>query len=556
MPEPIFDTPADPLPPPAEYPLPPAADPKPSIATAVQPPSVADPNYGAILKADTKAAEDYVGNEKAAFLKEKGNSERYQKRMEQQNDAIAAGVNDLKDWDAGKNLGETKVDMWEAFGSPGFIIAQLASAFSGSPMNSALAAGGAAIMALKQGKMDDYNKKFAAWKANSELAQKRIAIEQEVFNNINKLADTNMAEWRVKMEEFGHRFNNERLLALLHNGYDAEVIEAQTGVATAGKLAAEAHETIANHKLMTEEIEAETERQGAKNDPIKHAQIAREIETKWKAVTAAKYGASSNAPQAVALRAFMEEHPHATAEEIQAFLQKGRAIRSPQAVAVSKFLEEHPEATSDDIAQFSAEFGEIQKAEKDFGTGKQGQQLNSLNVGISHVETLRELGDALNNKDITKFNQYAQDWAAATGNPAPTNFDTAKNIVGTEIMKALVAGGGGVEERRTMQDSFNRAQAPEQLNQAMDTAERLLSGQFVGLKKQYEQTTKRDDFGKRLTPEANKVFERFSKQQPNKPAPVPVGAKTKDAPDGTTYKKDGWLWEKQGNQLIPREQVK
>src|SRR5208282_3953662 len=211
--------------------------------------------------------------------------------------------------------------------------------------------------------------------------------------------------------------------------------------------------------------------------------------------------AAGGTAQNVALRKFLEEKPEATSTDIQNFLQKGRSIRSMQAVALSKFIEEHPEAGSDAIAKFASGFAAEQKADKDFATGQQGQRINSLNVGISHAETLRELGHALKNGNVTKFNQYAQDWAAQTGQAAPTNFDTAKRIVGAEIMKALVAGGGGVIERQDMQEAFNRAGSEAAIDGAINTAERLLARQFTGLKKQYELATRREDFDEGMTSE-------------------------------------------------------
>ena len=105
--------------------------------------------------------------------------------------------------------------------------------------------------------------------------------------------------------------------------------------------------------------------------------------------------AIGKSPTAIALQSFLTEHPEATAEQIQQFNQQGRPPRSASAIAAQKFVQENPDATSDDIAKFAGKFGSIQKADRDFATGKQGQQINSLNVGISHVETLRELVHAV-----------------------------------------------------------------------------------------------------------------------------------------------------------------
>jgi hypothetical protein len=193
---------------------------------------------------------------------------------------------------------------------------------------------------------------------------------------------------------------------------------------------------------------------------------------------------------------------------------KGSQPRSAPAMALQQFIEEKRKAgsepTSQEIADFNAHQQGQLRATRDFATGKQGQQINSLNVGISHLETLRSLGDALKNGSVKRFNEIAQKWAEETGNPAPTNFDTAKDIVGAEVMKAIVVGGGGVTERNAIRDQFARAGSPAAIGGAIDTAEKLLAGQFVGLKRQYEQTTGQTDFDSRMTDEALSIYQKLS----------------------------------------------
>jgi len=119
-------------------------------------------------------------------------------------------------------------------------------------------------------------------------------------------------------------------------------------------------------------------------------------------------------------------------------------------------------------------------------------------------------------------------------------------------MKALVNAGGGVGEREEMRDAFDKVDSPSQIGGAIDTAERLLAGQYTGLETQYKQNTKRSDFQEKMTPEALSIFNKFQKKP--FPASVNVGPNTKDDADGTQYHKDGWRWEKRGNQIVPVEQ--
>lgn len=59
-------------------------------------------------------------------------------------------------------------------------------------------------------------------------------------------------------------------------------------------------------------------------------------------------------PQQLALQRYLDEHPDATAEEIQKFNAQSRPARSAAAMSLQRYLEENPGATSDDIQNFQA----------------------------------------------------------------------------------------------------------------------------------------------------------------------------------------------------------
>jgi hypothetical protein len=147
------------------------------------------------------------------------------------------------------------------------------------------------------------------------------------------------------------------------------------------------------------------------------------------------------------------------------------------------------------------------KVNKDFSTGLQGRQVTAFNTSIDHLETLSKLTEALNNKDIKAFNYVSNAFAKQTGQPAPTNFDSARKIIGAEIMKTLVAGGGGVREREEIANMFDKANSPAQINGAINTATQLLGGQLNSLGLTYENGTGRTDFNKKLTPAAKAAYE-------------------------------------------------
>jgi hypothetical protein len=153
---------------------------------------------------------------------------------------------------------------------------------------------------------------------------------------------------------------------------------------------------------------------------------------------------------------------------------------------------------------------------KDFTSGISARKITSNNTAINHLQTMYELANDLNNKDIRIVNAAGNAFATATGQPAPTNFNAAKQLVAAEVIKAVVNNGGGVTERQEAAESFARANSPEQLKGVINTYRVLLGGQLESLEGQYKAGTGRDDFrSKFLTPNTQKVL----------PA-VPAAAKT------------------------------
>lgn len=166
----------------------------------------------------------------------------------------------------------------------------------------------------------------------------------------------------------------------------------------------------------------------------------------------------------------------------------GAALRNPSMARVmARVAEKYPDFDAKDFASES-------KAIKDFSTGKQGNTVRSLNVSISHLDTLDQLSKALHNKDLQAVNRLGNKVAELTGNPAPTNFDAAKKIVADEIVKGIVGSGGGVHDREEAARVIASANSPAQLAGIIKTYKELLGGQLKGLRQQYEETTGRKDF--------------------------------------------------------------
>lgn len=196
----------------------------------------------------------------------------------------------------------------------------------------------------------------------------------------------------------------------------------------------------------------------------------------------------------------------------------GNVLRSAIANKAAE-LDKADNLSPADIAKRQQQFKAEQIAIQRFLSGPQGNTIRSLSVVVDHLATMRDLATELQNGNLQAFNRIAQGFAEQTGQPAPTNFDTAKQIVGAEVIKALgVAGAGTQAERAEAANAFNRARSPDQLFGAIKVAQRLLSGQVGGLRKQFVTATglKGEKFDEMLGDEAKSFLT-------NKESPAAAG---------------------------------
>ena len=162
------------------------------------------------------------------------------------------------------------------------------------------------------------------------------------------------------------------------------------------------------------------------------------------------------------------------------------------------------------------------QAVKAFNTGVEGRKVVAFNTAINHLDTMSKLADALQNNDMRAFNIIGTGFARQTGSAAPTNFDTAKSIVGSEVAKAVAGAQMALADRKEIREQIDKASSPEQLRGAINTLQELLGGQLSSLRQQYETSTKRKDFDAKLSPRAKQVVSGLEGQQPAAAGPVKI----------------------------------
>lgn len=134
-------------------------------------------------------------------------------------------------------------------------------------------------------------------------------------------------------------------------------------------------------------------------------------------------------------------------------------------------------------------YPEVNKALTAFTTGPQGDKTRFLNVGVQHLDVFDQAAADLRNGDTKALNSLGNYFSDQFGTPAPNTFNGLKQIVATEIEKAVAGGIGASADRDRLLASLNAANSPEQLQAMTNSFRALMAGQLRGLKTQYEDAT-------------------------------------------------------------------
>jgi hypothetical protein len=137
----------------------------------------------------------------------------------------------LRPWNADQERAARTRGPMEQFGSIGMIFAMAASAFTRTPMTSALNAGAAAMTAIQKGDEKAYESAYKAWKDNSDLALKRFDMEHRLYEDANQLLTTDVNLWKTKTLQIAAQFDDQKKIVMLQNGMDPEVLKMSESLA-------------------------------------------------------------------------------------------------------------------------------------------------------------------------------------------------------------------------------------------------------------------------------------------------------------------------------------
>lgn len=191
---------------------------------------------------------------------------------------------------------------------------------------------------------------------------------------------------------------------------------------------------------------------------------------------------------------FDPTQPLAPAEESQAKIiaDGGNPLtpssRNPRAMLINARARQlYADANGGDATGFGTAKGVLTKGRESFAPGGYNMKtVGALDTAIYHLDTLKQLGDALQNGDNQTINKLGNSIAGWSGSAAPTNFNMTRKIALDEVAKAVAGANMTESDRKSLEDLVSTASSPAQLAGAIKTAQELLGGKIKALEPQYQ----------------------------------------------------------------------
>jgi hypothetical protein len=161
------------------------------------------------------------------------------------------------------------------------------------------------------------------------------------------------------------------------------------------------------------------------------------------------------------------------------------------------------------------------------------KQIGAFSTVSGHLETLNKLATALDNGDTPTINAMVNYIKRQTGDATVTNYDTAKQAVAGELVKAVTGVAGALYDREEAAANLLRNGSPEQQEQAIETWKQLIASRLETAMYQYKSGTGRseNDFLQLLPPATREYFSGYAGVRPAAQTETP---RAPSAASGTT----------------------
>ena len=373
-------------------------------------------------------------------------------------------------------------EMMTTWGAIAIAFAALASRRTRTPMTTALNAAGAAFQGMQQGKQEEFKQQFETWKANTDFAFKTAEFERQAYDDIMSRIDKR-EDLLVKAGEVEDRGAIAKLKATTESLQDPLTWDAfqRGGMPEVVKWQKTKDEQLRKAKEHSEEVGRFGAQEIALHDLQKDPEFQKaDRETRLKMLT--DVIGKTNPPKlnSLANQIFTPEKIEERADAIRHYRMKppsGYFARTEAGQKILDKLAEDPDYNEQNYAQINTAKQNLLKAD--------GNQVRSFSAVAHHLNALDRLGTELTNTEPRMWNSVINKLMTAGGYPQATNFDLAKQIIGTELVKAVVGAGATGGERQLLEEKLDAASSPEQLKGAIDTARQLIQGQVQGFMSKY-----------------------------------------------------------------------
>lgn len=185
------------------------------------------------------------------------------------------------------------------------------------------------------------------------------------------------------------------------------------------------------------------------------------------------------------------------------------------------------------VSQYDPNFDAINynarsQTRKAFASGKEGQQINSLNTAIGHLGELQDAADQLDNfhessiPGVTTLNSIKNSLAGSQGKPAITNFNRVVNSVAPELVKVYRGSGGAEADIKSTLGDFSPNATPEQLKGSLQETAKLLQSKIDALNDQYTKGMGISaDAGQFINPKSAATLKKLGLSAPELPNQAP-----------------------------------
>ncbi len=304
-------------------------------------------------------------------------------------------------------------------------LSAITGAFSRGHATTALNAFSAGIQGLRQGDKELYQQKLTEW----EAANKKL-----IANNKASMDEYN-AIWNNKKLNLDQKMNELAIVASKYQDKLAYEAAAQKNVTLLAQL-------LQKQENLAEKLELSYYKMDEKR---------KEGEEKRK----------QNDLKQAAIKKFLEEHPDASATEIQQFNSQSRPPRSAPAMALAKYLQENPEANSEDITKFAANYAGEAAGARTAGTREEGLKI-ILRATNAAIPAALEASDKVSRTGFVPLNRIIQKGQIATSDPDLRSFGMANLQLAEHWAKAMnPTGVMRVDDRQLALDFLSTADSKE-----------------------------------------------------------------------------------------------